>query len=125
MTMSGVGDNIQLQILLADVLVGAGRVPGEAPDPDWVAAARDGLMVPPGGVHLQFELADADGGQIWGEGRPADIPLVEGRRVIVVRPPSYARGSNIGRQYPLMVPQLTVDRELPADDAKAWTARLS
>jgi hypothetical protein len=125
MTMSGIGDNIQLHILLADVLVGAGRVPGEAPDPDWVAAARDGLMVPAGGVRLQFELADADGDPIWGEGRPADIPLVEGRRVIVMRPPSQVRGTTIGRQYPLMLPELTVDRELAGDEAKAWTTRLS
>jgi hypothetical protein len=82
-------------------------------------------MVPAGGVRLHYELADADGDPNWGEGRPADIPVVEGRRVIVVRPPSHVRGSNIGRQYPLMVPELTVYRELPAEDAKAWTARLS
>jgi hypothetical protein len=125
MTMSGIGDNIQLHILLADVLIGAGRVDGDPPDPAWVAAARDGLMIPEGGVRTQFDLTDAGGDPIWGEGRPADIPVAEGRRVIVMSAPSYSRGYNIGRQYPLMVPQLTVDSELAGEEAKAWTGRLS
>jgi len=125
MTMSGVGDNIQLHILLADVLIGDGRVDGEAPDPAWVAAARDGLMIPEGGVRTQFDLTDNGGDPIWGEGRPADIPIADGSRVIVMNAPSYSRSFNIGRQYPLMAPQLTVDRELTDDEAKAWTTRLS
>jgi len=125
MTMSGVGDNIQLNLLLADVLIGDDKIPGERPDADWVAAARDGLMVPAGGVLTQFDMFDAEGEPIWGEGRPADIPAVDGRRVIVLRPPAHARGNHIGRQYPLMVPELTLDRGLPVDDAEAWTTRLS
>ena len=125
MTMSGVGDNIQLHILLADALIGDGRIPGERPDPTWVAAATDGMMAPEDGVVTQFDLVDAAGDPIWGEGRPADIPAVDGRRVIVLKPPSEVRGYHIGRQYPLMIPELTLDRVLPADEAEAWTARLS
>ena len=53
------------------------------------------------------------------------MPVADGRRVIVVSAPSYSRSYHIGRQYPLMVPQLTVDRELPGDEAKAWTTRQS
>jgi hypothetical protein len=125
LTMSGVGDNIQLHVLLAAALIGDDRIPGERPDPAWVAAATDGMMMPEGGVRTQFDLTDASGAPIWAEGRPADIPVVDGRRVIVLDRPSYSRAYNVGRLYPLMVPELTADRALPADEAAAWLARFS
>jgi hypothetical protein len=125
LTMSGVGDNIQLHLLLADTLIGDDRVPGERPDPAWIAAATDGVMVPEGGVRTQFDLTDAAGAPIWAEGRPADIPVTEGRRVIVLNRPSYSRAYNVGRLYPLMAPELRFDRLLPEDEAAIWRKRLS
>lgn len=125
LTMSGVGDNVQLHVLLAARLTGDGLIPGEPPADSWVAAATTGDMAPEDGVRTQFNLVDAEGAWIWGEGRPADIPAVDGRRMIVLDPPTYARSWNIGRQYPLMVPELTLARALPAEQAATWLARIA
>jgi hypothetical protein len=127
-TISGVGDNFQLHTLLAATLIGDpadGFIAGEPPHPAWVAAATDGELAPPGGVHGRFNLVDFAGNWIWNEGRPADIPALDGRRVVVLDPPPYPRSWNVGRVYPLMSPQITVDRLLEADEAGWWTSRLA
>lgn len=119
-TISGVGDNFQLHTLLAARLIGPGRLPGTPPTPEMIAAATDGDLTPPGGIVGQFNLVDAYGKWIWNEGRPADIPLFHGERVVVLDPPAYARGWNAGRAYPLMIPTVTVDRTLLTAEATAW-----
>ena len=63
---------------------------------------------------------DAYGDWIWNEGRPADIPQLEGERVVVLDPPPYLRSWNAGRAYPLMHPSLTIDRILTTDEAAHW-----
>ncbi|MEU4624585.1 hypothetical protein AB0G04_32005 [Actinoplanes sp. NPDC023801] len=129
LTVSGVGDNFQLHTLLAATLVGdpaRGLVDGVRPEPAWIAAATDGPeMMPPGGVRGQFELFDAHGDRVWGEGRPADIPVLDGHRVVVLDKPSYERVWNTGRVYPLMHPEVTLDRVLPDAEAAAWLERVS
>jgi hypothetical protein len=123
MTIGGIGDNFQLHLLLAATLIGdpgRGLIPGTPPKPQWLRAATDGEMEPPGGIYGQFNLVDAFGEWIWNEGRPADIPLLDGRRVIVVDPPPYERSWNAGRAYPLMRPTITLDRLLTADEAARW-----
>jgi hypothetical protein len=127
-TISGIGDNFQLHTLLAATLIGdpaQGLIPGQRPHAIWIAAATDGEMAPTGGVQGQFNLVDATGEWIWNEGRPADIPLVAGHRVIVIDPAPYQRSWNIGRAYPLMVPQIHLNHILPADEAAAWTQRIA
>jgi hypothetical protein len=123
-TISGIGDNFQLHTLLAAHLIGAksrGLLPGKPPGAAAVAAASDGEdLTPAGGITGQFNLVDAYGGWIWNEGRPADIPRLEGERVVVLDPPPYQRSWNAGRVYPLMRPSLTVDRILAADEAARW-----
>ncbi|MEN3615192.1 hypothetical protein AAH979_37390 [Plantactinospora sp. ZYX-F-223] len=123
-TISGIGDNFQLHTLLAASLIGdesRGLLPGERPSPAAIAAATDGEdLTPAGGIRGQFNLVDAYGEWIWHEGRPADIPLLEGERIVVLDPPPYARSWNAGRLYPLMRPSLTVDRILAGDEAAHW-----
>lgn len=122
-TISGIGDNFQLHTLLAATLIGdptSGLIRGEPPQAAWIAAASAGEMAPPGGVLGQFNLLDATGEWIWNEGRPADIPQVGGRRVIVLDPPPYQRSWNIGRAYPLMIPEIRLDRVLPVHEAASW-----
>ena len=125
-TVSGIGNNAQLQTLLAARLTGepeAGWLPGTPPTPDMIAAADgSGPVQPPGGIVAQFSLADARGALLPGAGRPADIPLLQGERVIVLDPPSRAAWGP-GRVYPLMQPSLRVDRQLTPDDAAAWLAK--
>jgi hypothetical protein len=127
LTISGVGDNFQLHTLLAATLIGdpgRGLIPGTPPDRAWVAAATDGELVPPGRIRGRFNLVDAAGEWIWNEGRPADIPVVADRRVVVIDPPSYERIWNIGRAYPLMVPEIRLDRIQPPDEATTWLQRI-
>ncbi len=128
LTLGGVGDNFQLHTLLAATLIGDpahGLLPGTPPHPAWIAAATDGDPQPANTIHGQFNLVDAHGEWIWNEGVPADIPAVDGRRVVVLDPPPYPRAWNTGRGYPLMRPALTLDRVLPADEAARWLASVA
>ncbi|MEU0554126.1 hypothetical protein [Dactylosporangium sp. NPDC006015] len=69
-------------------------------------------------------LADAHGGWIWNEGTPADIPHLDGVRVVVLDAEPYSRSWDTGRAYPLMTPLLRVDGAVPAEEAAAWLSRV-
>jgi hypothetical protein len=100
-------------------------LPGEPPLQAWVEAASVGdELEPAGGIQGQFELSDAFGETIWNEGRPSDIPVRDGHRVIVLSPPPYQRSWNAGRLYPMMTPMVDVVRELPAAEAASWLAKV-
>jgi hypothetical protein len=116
-TMSGVGDNTQLDTLLASVLLG-GQLPGEPPGLAWVEAAT---TAPLARIEIwgHFAATDAHGNSVRDEGRPADIPVVGGRRIIVLDAPDHIRAWTFGRSYPLMYPEIHLDRRLPADEAAA------
>jgi hypothetical protein len=91
LTMSGVGDNFQRHTLIDD----PGRRPGtrarrrRIPGASLVAAATTAPPQPPADDPIQrrFRLFDGTGAYICPEGRPADIPPVDGVRVIVLYPP--------------------------------------
>jgi hypothetical protein len=122
--VSGIGDNFQLHTLLAARLIGdeaRGFLPGERPSAVEIVAATDGPdLTPAGGIRGIFNLVDGFGNWIWNEGRPADIPRLEGERVVVLDPPPYLRSWNAGRVYPLMRPSLEVERVLAAGEAAPW-----
>ncbi|HEX7163081.1 MAG TPA: hypothetical protein VF223_17840 [Trebonia sp.] len=126
-TISGIGDNFQLHTLLAANLIGdesRGLLPGKRPTPAEVAAASDGDLTPPKGINGNFNLVDAYGAWIWNEGRPADIPHLDGIRIVVLDPPPYQRSWNAGRAYPLMRPIVTVNEILPAAEAASWLSKV-
>ena len=125
--ISGIGDNFQLHTLLAASLIGEeqrGMIPGQPPAPAEIAAASEGEVAPPDGIKGNFNLVDAYGAWIWNEGRPADIPRLEGTRVVVIDPPPYERTWNAGRAYPLMRPSVTVTAILPAAEAARWLSKV-
>jgi len=125
--ISGIGDNFQLHTLLAASLIGEeqrGMIPGQPPAPAEIAAASEGEVAPPDGIKGNFNLVDAYGAWIWNEGRPADIPRLEGTRVVVIDPPPYERAWNAGRAYPLMRPSVTVTEILPAAEAARWLSKV-
>jgi hypothetical protein len=127
LTIGGIGDNFQLHTLLAATLIGdetRGMLPGVPPAPDWVTAATEGAPQVDGGIAGQFNLVDGYGEWIWGEGRPADIPLLDGARVVVLDPPSYPRTWNVGRTYPLMRPTIRLDRRLSPAEVAGWLDRI-
>ena len=127
-TISGIGDNFQLHTLLAAALIGRksrGMIGGKAPSPAEVAAASDGPeLTPPGGIQARFAMTDAYGDGIWLEGRPADIPTLEGTRVVVLDPPPYPRSWDAGRAYPQMRPSVAVDEILNDMSSAYWLAKV-
>ncbi|MFJ5215725.1 hypothetical protein ACIP98_13485 [Streptomyces sp. NPDC088354] len=126
--IGGIGDNFQLHTLLAHVLVGGGHVPGTAPSAESVRLATE-----PGPARGRseivatgaFELLAPDGERIWNEGLPDDIPVVEGRRLLVLDEPVYQRTWNADRFFPLLPGRAELTRVLSADDARTWFARTS
>ncbi|MEU6300890.1 hypothetical protein [Streptomyces erythrochromogenes] len=126
--IGGIGDNFQLHTLLAHVLVGGGHVPGTRPSAESVRLATD---PEPARGRTQavatgaFELLAADGERIWNEGLPDDIPVVEGRRLLVLDEPAYPRSWNADRFFPHLPGTAELTRVLTADETQTWLARTS
>ncbi|MCP9991659.1 hypothetical protein LUX09_15995 [Streptomyces albogriseolus] len=121
--IGGIGDNFQLHTLLAHVLIGGGHVPGTAPSAESVRLATD--PEPAQGrtgaiASGAFELLTPDGEQIWNEGLPDDIPVVEGRRLLVLDDPMYSRSWNADRFFPMLPGTAELTRVLSADEVKTW-----
>jgi hypothetical protein len=139
--VSGLADNFQFHTLLADALIGPGKLPGRRPDPREVTAARDGPVDPAHphaagafnlwnwtGLQPDGTLPDSLAGGdhwIWGEGTPADITPFEGTRVVLVGPSPYARGWNAGRRFDGMVGELAVERELSPAEVADWLGQMA
>ncbi|WP_435135186.1 hypothetical protein [Actinacidiphila sp. bgisy144] len=124
--ISGLGDNFQLHTLLAAELVGGGHLPGEAPAAPAAAVCRDASPgTPAPDTTGSFDLAAADGTVIWNEGIPADIPPVDGVRVLVLDPPSYVRSWPAGRLFAGMPGEVALEAVLPPAEVAAWLARTS
>jgi len=142
--ISGLADNFQLHTLLADALIG--RFPGRwlrgaRPSRAEVAAARDGAVSENGsGAHGAFNLwtwrgLKADGTLrdpmsgsshwIWNEGVPADVPLFDGERIVLLGPPPYPRSWTAGRRFPFMVGDLRVERILTRGEVRDLIGRIT
>jgi hypothetical protein len=65
------------------------------------------------GVSGQFTMVDHTGSWIGAEGRPADIPELDGRRVILLEPRPYGQSWRIDRDFPQMHPEMRLDQVLP------------
>ncbi|MFC9971245.1 hypothetical protein ACFVH6_10160 [Spirillospora sp. NPDC127200] len=120
--IGGIGDNFQLHVLLAGALLGRpGGLPGE-PVPAEVVSWFTDTDVPGAGsiVNSTWNLVDAHGEWIYNEGVPADIPAVNGTRVVVLDPPSYRRTFPAGRRHPMMTGRLAVEGVHHPEDLAAW-----
>ncbi|MBT2429850.1 hypothetical protein J7F02_30685 [Streptomyces sp. ISL-112] len=119
----GIGDNFQLHTLLADALIGGGHVAGHAPSPQEVAVCRE----TPGQVDTvgSFDLTAPDGGRLWNEGAPADIPVVDGARLLVLDEPSYRRSWPAGRFFPGMRGDVILERPFGPEETERWFAHVS
>ncbi|MFD0348655.1 hypothetical protein ACFQ0M_26560 [Kitasatospora aburaviensis] len=97
--MDGLADNFQLHTLLAELLIGGGHLPGTRPDPEVVALSRTAEVDGRRRVTAlgAFNLLAPDGSWIWNEGTPADIPVVDGVRTLVLDPQPYERSWSAGR----------------------------
>ncbi|MFF3564751.1 hypothetical protein ACFYXS_32405 [Streptomyces sp. NPDC002574] len=130
LTMTGVGDNGQLHILLADRLIGdpaQGWVAGQRPARSWVGAATDGdprLGFDDAAIRA-FRLFDGKGNYVGPQGAPADIEPLDGTRVLVLHPPNGTFGLSVGRVFESMTPNLRLDRILEPSETEQWLGRLS
>jgi hypothetical protein len=122
LVFGGVGDMLQLHTLLAGTLIGswdAGFLGGAGPDPLQVAAATTGE--PQATMSQYFTLTDCQGSPLWHDGVPADIPVIDGARVVVLDTPPAQRTWTRGRPYRAMVPTLTLDHIMvPAEQGQWW-----
>lgn len=126
--IGGIGDNFQLHTLLAHVLVGGGHVPGTAPSAESVRLATDPEPAQgrtPTIATGAFELLAPNGERIWNEGLPDDIPVVEGRRLLVLDEPMYQRSWNADRFFPHLPGSAELTRVLTADETRTWFAHTS
>ncbi|MFG2822495.1 hypothetical protein ACGFX4_24055 [Kitasatospora sp. NPDC048365] len=124
--IGAVADNFQLHTLLAHVLVGGGHLPGAAPSAESVRLATDPAPARGGSGAVAtgaFELLAPNGDRIWNEGLPDDIPVVEGRRLLVLDTPAYRRSWNADRFFPLLPGTAELTRVLSADETRSWFAR--
>ncbi|TDC96040.1 hypothetical protein [Actinomadura sp. 7K507] len=121
-TIGGIGDNFQLHMLLGGALIGRpGGPSGDRPAPEVLATFLNADAPPePPTVSSPWNLVDAHGEWIWNEGVPADIPVVNGTRVVVIDPPSYNRSFPAGRRFPMMPATLRVDAEHQPEDLGTW-----
>ncbi|MFE6868550.1 hypothetical protein ACFVFS_18545 [Kitasatospora sp. NPDC057692] len=121
--MDGLTDNFQLHTLLAEALIGGGHLPGVRPDPEVVALSRstwlDGRRFIATGA---FNLVAPDGGWIWNEGMPEDIPVVDGVRTLVLDPQPYERSWAAGRFVEQVPGDLRLERVLAPEEAAARLA---
>ena len=125
--MSGISDNFQLNVLLMDAFpqvgmfsrrrvskaaaaVARGDGPQEIEETvtgvwdllGWRGASLDG---PPASMSAAWHSI-----AIWNEGLPADIPVLDGSRVIVLVPPSYKRVWGASREFPQRAGLGTIER---------------
>ncbi|TDD39777.1 hypothetical protein E1287_02970 [Actinomadura sp. KC06] len=120
--IGGIGDNFQLHVLLAGALIGRpDGLTGNRPAPEILACFLN-ADVPPGPpvVSSPWNLVDAHGEWIWNEGVPADIPVVNGTRVVVLDPPSYERTFPAGRRFPMMPATIRVEAAHQPEDLGNW-----
>ncbi|MEZ0069993.1 hypothetical protein ABIA32_006041 [Streptacidiphilus sp. MAP12-20] len=103
----------------------AGLLPARRPDPSWVAAATDAdpHLGPDNPAIRAFRLFGGHGAYVFPEGRPADIELLHGVRVLLVHPPHGDYGMSSGRVFTAMRPTLALDRQLDPSEAEDWLAR--
>jgi hypothetical protein len=140
--ISGVVDNFQLNVLLMDAFPKSGflarrRVPQEVADVargngpqqshhtvtsvwnlyTW-AAIEAGMVLPDPGDY------GSSAHWVWNEGTPADIPVLDGHRVILLGPASYPRSWQSQRMFDNLRGNLEIERTLTKDEISEWLQRM-
>jgi hypothetical protein len=135
--MTGVADVHQLHALLSD-LIPTDRAPGSRPDSRIVAAYRNADPDPSADVmtaRFQFyavgalqpngTLPDGFAGTdhwIWGDRSPAEIPMQNGERVVLLGDAVYTETWPVGRKLPRLPAGLDVVEVLTRSDVERWLA---
>jgi hypothetical protein len=141
--MSGVVDNFQLNVLLMDAFPRSGilarrRVPKRVADiarghgPQQTNDTVTGVwnLYTWKAIEPDLSLPDpkdqgGSSGWIWNEGSPEDIPVFEGRRVILLGPASYSRSWGCQRMFGKLPAALEIERALAKAEVTAWLQRMT
>lgn len=138
-SVSGVADNFQLHMLLMDVFPREDDAPPRISDEAVSVARGDGPQRVEEALGGQWNLwawtaVTADGGLpdpggstdhwVWNEGRIVDIPMFEGRRVVLLGPPAYARAWTVQRAFQALPARVDVERVLGADEVAEHLERM-
>lgn len=101
LSVSGVADAGQFHVLLADAVPELSAVPAR-----FVTAYRDANPTSPAGVPMvaeaQFQLSLPDGRTLWPNAPLADVPRVDGERVVLLDPPTFRQTWEVSRRFPGM-----------------------
>ena len=62
---------------------------------------------------------------LWNEGYPADIPLFEGQRVVLLGPPSLERSWNAMRIFEFVPASLKIEKTLSSDEVRTWLQKMA
>jgi hypothetical protein len=140
--MSGVVDNFQLHMILMDIFPHAGllkrkRITKEVADlakgigPQNLEATVTGAwnLYDWRAVQAKLQLPEEsqfDGVAywIWNEGTPADIPTLNGRRVILLGPPTYKRQWGAVRTFERLPAEIVIERALNRNEVKEWLEQM-
>jgi hypothetical protein len=135
--MNGIADNFQLHMMLQKTfqeLDGRPRI-----EPEVAATVSgEGEQVLDVTVHGSWDMrnytvlrpdgslpSDYESGVIWNEGRPTDIEVFEGRRVIILAPPSYQRTWQAQRLFSKLKANIEVAKVLSVEEVRGWVAKLT
>ncbi|WP_114789798.1 hypothetical protein U0035_10740 [Niabella yanshanensis] len=133
-SISGIADNFQLQLLLMGipelgdtidaeltaVVNGTGPQDGEAS----VAGKWDMCNWPIlSAAHKEKGESDSDH-WIWSEGSPEDIEPLEGRRVILLKEPSYQRGLYVQRSFSTLPASINIEKWLSEEELNQWLEKM-
>ncbi len=151
--ISGISDNYQLHILLADALIGnekEGWIPGKKPDPQIISHLKDvhytgdahfsgvfemrnyKALKPDGKLVQYFEEyknTRFDFFFIWGEGPPISIPKFENYRIVLLSPPAEGkvniqRSFNARREFQFLNAELEVLEMISKEQVRSWLNRM-
>jgi hypothetical protein len=70
-------------------------------------------------------ISASNGGSARGEGSPADIPVFEGYRVVLLGPPSYERTWQSQRMFANLPANLEITGRLSPEQVHAWLQRMA
>ena len=141
--ISGISVNFQLNVLLMDAFpqtgflrqrrvskqavdVARGNGPQEASETirgTWDLCAWTAIQ--PDGTVMRTAGREATRDWIWNEGRPVDIPVFEGARMIILAPPTYQRTWNCTRDFMYLEAEMKVERTLTKAEVGALIARMA
>lgn len=137
--ISGVVDNFQLNVLLMDAFPNPGlfarrrvsrRVAavarGEGPQQTNDTVTATWNLYTWEAIQPDFTLPNPNDPAfwIWNEGSPEDIPLFEGRRVVLLGPPSYPRYWQSQRMFNRLRATLHCERTLTKSEVCGWLQRM-